>query len=219
MFNLRILLVLCDVNDHSFTIKELTKIAIINNLTLIIAWTPEEAGKYVETYKSFEHKPPDLIKERVGEDYLSQITNVLTQVKGVNKTDVVTLLTRYKSLKRVIKVAKDGGGEEVEGGLEMCPGFGEVKAKRLKEVFIQPFRVGETRTYKQRKTANTTNTSATGGKATHLLTKQTTTASEEEPTGSDRKRALDALEENFNTLTEQEQLQLAIQLSMHPPSP
>ena len=29
----------------------------------------EEAGYYLSTYKQFEHKPPDLIKERVDKDY------------------------------------------------------------------------------------------------------------------------------------------------------
>lgn len=28
-------------------------------MTLILAWSPEEAGKIVETYKIFENKPPD----------------------------------------------------------------------------------------------------------------------------------------------------------------
>ncbi|EST06816.1 DNA repair protein rad10 [Kalmanozyma brasiliensis GHG001] len=235
MFTLRILLVLCDVNDHQAAIKELTKTGIINNLTLIIAWTAEEAGKYVETYKSFEHKPPDLIKERVGEDYLSQVTNVLTQVRGVNRTDVVTLLTRFGSLKGVV-----GGGVEEVG---MCPGFGEVKAKRLREVFTQPFRVGEGRTYKQRKMGSNqpnnsaiTENAARGGLPEDILTTTTTTTRTRTPqartaeSGSTAEsgapaqpaRALDALEQDFDNLSEQEQLRLAMQLSVNadePPSP
>lgn len=180
MFTLRILLLLCDVNDHQAAIKELTKTAIINNLTLIVAWSADEAGKYVETYKSFEFKPPDLIKERVGEDFNSQITNVLTQVRGVNKTDVVTLMTRFGSLKGIVRAE---GGE-----VGLCPGFGEVKAKRLREVFTQPFRVGEQRSYKQRKSAKLTATPS---------------------------RALD-LASDLDKLTEEEQLQLAMQMSVAP---
>lgn len=37
---------------------------LLADLTLMLAWTPEEAGKIVETYKSFENKPPDLIMAR-----------------------------------------------------------------------------------------------------------------------------------------------------------
>lgn len=38
---------------------------LLADLTLMLAWTPEEAGKIVETYKLFENKPPDLIMARV----------------------------------------------------------------------------------------------------------------------------------------------------------
>ncbi|SNX87979.1 related to dna excision repair protein ercc-1 [Melanopsichium pennsylvanicum] len=253
MFTLRILLVMCDVNDHQAAIKELTKTALINNLSMMVAWSAEEAGRYIETYKSFEHKPPDLIKERVGEDYLSQVTNVLTQVRGVNRTDVVTLLSRFGSLKGVIRA-----GQEQVG---MCPGFGEVKAKRLREVFSQPFRVGENRTYKQRKTNSGENKStlvgngddadrrsggavmevgaADAGRGVGLLEEDLlTTISNSAPDLSDlaqertgsgesrnvertnssiwsnKKRALDSLEETMDELSEEEQLRLAMQLSM-----
>lgn len=37
---------------------------LLADLTLMLAWTPEEAGKIVETYKTFENKPPDLIMAR-----------------------------------------------------------------------------------------------------------------------------------------------------------
>lgn len=47
------------------------------------------------TYKAFEHKPPDMLKERVQKDYPSQLQNALTSVKGVNKTDVITLSTNF----------------------------------------------------------------------------------------------------------------------------
>jgi DNA excision repair protein ERCC-1 len=46
-------------------------------------------------YKAFEHKPPDMLKERVQKDYPSQLQNALTSVKGVNKTDVITLSTNF----------------------------------------------------------------------------------------------------------------------------
>lgn len=39
MFSLRILLVICDVDQHQSALKELTKVALVNNLTLMVAWT------------------------------------------------------------------------------------------------------------------------------------------------------------------------------------
>jgi DNA excision repair protein ERCC-1 len=68
------------------------------SLTLLIMFhfrSAEEAATYLATYKAFEHKPPDMLKERVHKDYASQLQSVLTSVKGVNKTDVLTLGTNF----------------------------------------------------------------------------------------------------------------------------
>lgn len=207
MYTLRVLLVLCDVNDHQAAIRELTKVSMINSLTMVLAWSAEEAGKYIETYKSFEHKPPDAIKERIGEDYLAQVTNVLTQIRGINRTDVVTLLSTFGTLRGVVNA-------EV-AQVAMCPGFGEVKAKRLCDAVRMPFRVGETRTFKQRKsTASTTATRGAGSEAPA------------QPAAAPTTRALDTLEAQLDTLPDlealdgeedldqDEHLRLAIQLSM-----
>ncbi len=35
--------------------------------------SPEEAGRYLETYKSYEKKPADVLKEQVEKNYLSQV--------------------------------------------------------------------------------------------------------------------------------------------------
>lgn len=35
--------------------------------------SPEEAGRYLETYKSYEKKPADALKEQVEKDYLSKV--------------------------------------------------------------------------------------------------------------------------------------------------
>ena len=33
----------------------------------------EEAGRYLETYKAFENKPPDILMERTDSDFLSRV--------------------------------------------------------------------------------------------------------------------------------------------------
>ncbi|KAK1902973.1 DNA excision repair protein ERCC-1 [Dissostichus eleginoides] len=58
--------------DPHHTLKELARICIMADCTLILAWSPEEAGRYLETYKSYEKKPADLLKEQVEKNYLSQ---------------------------------------------------------------------------------------------------------------------------------------------------
>ena len=53
-----------DVADPHHSLKHLTRICILADLTLMLAWSAEEAGKIIETYKAYENKPPDMIMER-----------------------------------------------------------------------------------------------------------------------------------------------------------
>ncbi|XP_036430307.1 DNA excision repair protein ERCC-1 [Colossoma macropomum] len=130
-FTLRVLLVQVDVKDPHHALKELARICIMADCTLILAWSPEEAGRYLETYKSYEKKPADLLKEQVEKDYLSKVTDCLTTVKSINKTDSITLLSTFSSLEGIINASKEE--------LVLCPGLGPQKARRLHDVLHQPF--------------------------------------------------------------------------------
>ncbi|KAH7927130.1 DNA repair protein rad10 [Leucogyrophana mollusca] len=131
-YNLRILLILCDVSEHQELIRELTKVCLINNMTVIVAWSNDEAGQYLSTYKQFEHKPPDLIKERLDKDYDSLLRTALTSINKVNKTDVETLRTSLGSFADIARTSSDR--------LQALPGFGQVKVRRIKDAFEKPFR-------------------------------------------------------------------------------
>jgi len=135
-YNLRVLLLMCDVSEHQDPIRELTKICLINNITIMIAWTNEEAGFYLTTLKQFEHKPPDLIKERRDKDYHSMLKTTLTSISKVNKTDVETLKTSIGSLADIATASSEQ--------LLKLPGFGQVKVKRMKDAFEKPFRTSGT---------------------------------------------------------------------------
>lgn len=89
----RVLLVQVDVKDPQQALKELAKMCILADCTLVLAWSPEEAGRYLETYKAYEQKPADLLMEKLEQDFVSRVTECLTTVKSVNKTDSQTLLT------------------------------------------------------------------------------------------------------------------------------
>lgn len=54
----------------------------INN---IIVCSPEEAGKYLETYKVYENKPPDALLGQSEGDYLSKVMvyNIKREVAGL----------------------------------------------------------------------------------------------------------------------------------------
>ncbi|XP_061580490.1 DNA excision repair protein ERCC-1 [Cololabis saira] len=136
-FTLRVLLVQVDVKDPHHALKELARICIMADCTLILAWSPEEAGRYLETYKSYEKKPADLLKEQVEKDYLSKITDCLTTVKSINKTDAITLLSTFSSVEGIISASKEE--------LVLCPGLGPQKARRLHDVLHKPFLKSKTK--------------------------------------------------------------------------
>ncbi|XP_047457026.1 DNA excision repair protein ERCC-1 [Mugil cephalus] len=136
-FTLRVLLVQVDVKDPHHVLKELARICIMADCTLILAWSPEEAGRYLETYKSYEKKPADLLKEQVEKDYLSKVTDSLTTVKSINKTDAITLLSTFSSVEGIISASKEE--------LVLCPGLGPQKARRLYDVLHKPFLKSKTK--------------------------------------------------------------------------
>ncbi|ELW71113.1 DNA excision repair protein ERCC-1 [Tupaia chinensis] len=130
-FALRVLLVQVDVKDPQQALKELAKMCILADCTLVLAWSPEEAGRYLETYKAYEQKPADLLMEKLEQDFLSRVTECLTTVKSVNKTDSQTLLATFGSLEQLIAASRED--------LALCPGLGPQKARRLFDVLHEPF--------------------------------------------------------------------------------
>jgi len=130
-YNLRILLILCDISEHQDSIRELTKTCLINNITVIMSWSVDEAAFYLTIFKQHEHKPPDLIKERVEKDYNSILRSVLTSIKGINRTDVETLRTNCGSLAGISRAS--------EKVLLDLPGFAQTKVRRLEDAIHKPF--------------------------------------------------------------------------------
>lgn len=67
-YELRVLLVQVDIPEPYNALKNLTRISLLTNLTFMLAWNADEAGKIIETYKLFEKRPPDMIMERAEND-------------------------------------------------------------------------------------------------------------------------------------------------------
>ena len=63
-FTLRILLVMVDAKDNANPLLFLNKLAVTHNLTLILAWTEQEAARYLETFKALDGKDASLIQKR-----------------------------------------------------------------------------------------------------------------------------------------------------------
>ncbi|KAJ2951901.1 hypothetical protein O0L34_g4152 [Tuta absoluta] len=130
-YDLRVLLVQIDLKDPHQPLKSLTRICLLTDMTLMLAWSSEEAAKVIENYKIYENKPPDKIMERIENDPHQKIINALTSVRSVNKTDAMTLITTFGTLANIIQAS--------ESRLAECPGFGPTKAKKFYTALHQPF--------------------------------------------------------------------------------
>lgn len=106
---------------------------MVNNLTLILAWTAPEAGRYLESYKSFERTPPTLIQEKQSNDYASRIVEVLTQIRSVNKVDAVSLVSTFGSVRAAVNASPDE--------VLMISGWGQRKVERFEKAVNEGFRV------------------------------------------------------------------------------
>eukprot|EP00977_Amphora_coffeiformis_P005627 scaffold1182_cov165-Amphora_coffeaeformis.AAC.3 len=130
-FELRVLLVLVDVQDNANTLRELNKLCVLHDLTLILSWSEEEAARYLETYKAFDGKDATLIQKREQTHFADQVADFLTACKTVNKTDSATLLGQFGSLQQLARAGPDD--------LALVAGMGQVKVKRLFDALHKPF--------------------------------------------------------------------------------
>lgn len=138
-YQLKILLVLVDHLIYEPSLKELTLMAVRTNFTLLVAWSYEEAARHLDNYRMNAEKPPDAIMGRNFEDNskngkgknLQSLTEALTSVKAVNRTDAITLLSTFETLENLVSANTDE--------LTICPGISMVKARRLHTLFNKPF--------------------------------------------------------------------------------
>ncbi|KAL8699375.1 MAG: hypothetical protein Q9201_006033 [Fulgogasparrea decipioides] len=132
-YNLRILLTMVDIQNHEEPLKELSKTSMVNNLTLILCWSAQEAGRYLELYKSYEHASPTSIKAHQSTAYRDRLVEFVTTPRSINQTDAISLVSAFGS----IRAAVNARPEEIG----MIPGWGEKKVQRWCEAVNEPFRV------------------------------------------------------------------------------
>lgn len=132
-YNLRVLLTLVDIQNHEESLKELSKTSLINNLTLILCWSAQEAGHYLELYKSYEHAAPTSIRAQQATSYSEKLVEFITVPRSINKTDAVGLVSNFGS----VRAAVNARPEEIG----LIAGWGEKKVQRWCSAVREPFRV------------------------------------------------------------------------------
>eukprot|EP00053_Salpingoeca_punica_P011035 m.98897 g.98897 ORF g.98897 m.98897 type:complete len:437 (-) comp15566_c0_seq5:304-1614(-) len=127
-YRLRVLLVQNDRSDEQTSLLELTKLSVIYDLTMLVAWSLDEAARYLETFQVYQHKHLDqLMAAQKPDDPLS----CLTSIRSVSRTDVVTLMSTFCSLRGIIEAEPEE--------MRLCPGLGDTKVESLVAVFNEPF--------------------------------------------------------------------------------
>ncbi|KAL9610075.1 MAG: hypothetical protein Q9204_009106, partial [Flavoplaca sp. TL-2023a] len=133
LYNLRVLLTMVDIQNHEESLKELSKTSMVNNLTLILAWSAQEAGRYLELYKSYEYASPTSIKAHQSTSYRDKLVEFVTTPRSINTTDATNLISAYGS----IRAAVNARPEEIG----IIPGWGEKKVQRWCQAVDEPFRI------------------------------------------------------------------------------
>lgn len=131
-YSLRVLLTMVDIGNHEDSLKELSKTSLVNNVTVILCWSAAEAARYLELYKSYEHANASAIRGTESKGYAEKMVDFVTVPRGINKTDAVSIVSAFGSIKAAINAAP----EEVA----VIGGWGEKKVRRWCAVVDEPFR-------------------------------------------------------------------------------
>lgn len=134
-YELRVLLVVTDVENPTNALSALTKMCVRRDLALVVTWSFEEAAVYLTSLKkkSRASTNPNTtlnIQKKVGSTYEEQLVEVLTKIPRINRPDVLGLSDHYKTLQNIVKNA---------GKVEQLDGWGPTKSAKFKKAVSEPF--------------------------------------------------------------------------------
>ena len=132
-YDLRIILTMVDVDNHEDSLRELSKTSLVNNVTILLCWSAQEAGRYLELYKTFEHAGPASIRAKQSTSYSENMVDFITVPRGINKTDAVGLVSYFGSIRTAINARPEEIG--------LIAGWGDKKVQRWSSAVKEPFRV------------------------------------------------------------------------------
>lgn len=134
-FDLRVLLVMADVENSPSPITGLDRLCVSRNLTLIVAWTLPEAGTYLASLRRrvktiTDKSTPLAIQKQRANTYDEQLVETLTTIPRINKSDVNQLSVQFKTFKNIVNNA---------GRVEQLNGWGPTKSAKFKKAMDQKF--------------------------------------------------------------------------------
>ncbi|KAF2771783.1 mating-type switching protein swi10 [Teratosphaeria nubilosa] len=132
-YNLRIILTMVDIQNHEESLKELSKTSLINNVTLILCWSAAEGGRYLELFKTYENAAPTAIKQHQSTAYSDRLVDFVTTPRSINKTDAVSLVSQFGTLRTAINATHED--------IATIAGWGEKKVQRWCASVREPFRI------------------------------------------------------------------------------
>ncbi|KAK4547285.1 hypothetical protein LTR36_000940 [Oleoguttula mirabilis] len=132
-YNLRVVLVMVDIQNHEETLRELSKTSLINHVTLILCWSAAEGGRYLELFKTFENAAPTSIKQHQSTNYSARMVDFVTTPRSINKTDAVSLVSQFGTLRTAVNARHED--------VATIAGWGEKKVQRWCAAVREPFRI------------------------------------------------------------------------------
>lgn len=121
-----------DIPNHEDSLRELSKTSVVNDVTIIACWSAAEAGRYLELYKSYENANFEAIKGKQSSSYAEKLIDFVTVPRSLNKSDAVTLVANFGSLKNAVNANPEQ--------LSSLNGFGGTKVKKWSAAVEEPFR-------------------------------------------------------------------------------
>lgn len=145
-FKTRILLFQIETRQRGGDIpalRELTKASTLLDFTIIVAWTMEEAAKYIEQFKLLEHKSPSAHFNKTNNlSHQERIIEALTMIPSINRTDCLNLtkhtsplpppepLPLTNSLKEIMQIQNPSN----------IPGFQKLKSTKFLTIINSKFK-------------------------------------------------------------------------------
>ena len=133
-----VLLLLVDSQDLDNLFNEVNKLCVIAGISLIMAFSNEEAVQYIELLKFNEHKPPDALMGKRPTDLLEAAVEFLTSIKPLNKSDALNLIKTFKTVNNILLADKKS--------LSLVPGLGQRKIEALHKALQLENEVGPKQT-------------------------------------------------------------------------